>query len=132
MRGAWNLRAIPVLGMLVLVGCGNDRGDPDIQALPADGLQPTEQMQQTLMNVVEAQERHFEAHGRYSEDVTVLLEQHNFRPVGQTAVTIGFMGTEPQWQYLATATHPEAPATCEVNAGRRPADQQPYVGSMTC
>jgi len=129
-RGQLSLSLL--MAAVILSGCPSDRGaDAPVGILP-EGRTPTEQMQATLEGLVEAQERHFETHGRYAEETGVLLEQQGFRPVGQSTVTIGFMGAEPRGEYLATASHPEAPDRCQVNAGRRVADQQPYTGSIEC
>jgi hypothetical protein len=131
MKRVWKAGSV-LVGMLVLAGCPGDRNGDTAAATDPGTMTPMEQMRETLTRLVQAQERHYEAYGRYTDEPTVLMQDHDFSVVGQTVVTIGYAGTEPQWEYLGTATHPDAPDTCEVNAGRRPADQQPYMGTIDC
>lgn len=132
------MRAIRVPATVVLallaasLGC-EPRGDADVpaQADPAPGWSPEAQMRATLSNLVHAQTRHFEAHGRFGDDPGFLMQQHEFTPVGETTVTITFAGTRPDRGYLATALHPDSDSACTVQHGHA-LDGREFAGEITC
>jgi hypothetical protein len=115
-----------------LWGCpGDDRPADDLpEATAADPAAAEQAMQTVLTRVVEAQQRHFEAHNHYADSIPA-LEEYGFRPVEDTHVTLGFQGTQPEWGYLATAIHTFSNHRCEVLHGRA-TDGREYAGQIEC
>jgi len=113
-----------VAAMWVLAGCPGDRNGDTAAAIDPGMMTPDEQMRETLTRLVQAKERHFEAHGRCTDEPTVLMQDHDFSVVGQTVVTIGFAGTEPQWEYLGGHT-PRRAGDVRGERGEAARDQQP-------
>jgi hypothetical protein len=123
---------VPLFLAVILAGCpGNDVPDTGEAAAGAQ-LDPEQQMRGTLENLVRAQARYHERHGRYSADAGELLENYGFQPVGDTHAVISFGEPGPEWRYLASATHPRSQVTCEVVHGRPGPDEPQYTGQIDC
>jgi hypothetical protein len=124
--------AVVMALLLTLWGCPGDRTeDETMPAAEAAQLTPEQQMQTALQRMVDAQARHFQDHDRYADSIQVLADDYDFQPVGEAQVTLSFVGTEPQWGYVANAVHPFSNQRCEVLHGRT-TDGREFAGRIVC
>jgi hypothetical protein len=124
--------------LVLLAGAGCERRDDPGQDAPAaveaPGWSPEAQMRATLSDLVHAQQRYYQEHDRFSTDPGLLVEEYEFRPVGEATVTISFVAADEEAErgYLAVALHPLSDQQCEVQHTLSPVAARETVGEIVC
>ncbi len=128
--------AIVLAVLLVATGCPRET-DPTvdqvaIEAPAVAAVHPVEQMHSSLGTLVQAQAEFHQDHGRFAEDLGILIDEYGFAPVGDATVTLHFEGTAPQHGYIARAVHPNVAEQCEVHHGETVPEGEQFRGEIVC